>query len=177
MTDKKSILVAGIGNVFHGDDAFGVLVAREMAKRESTDDVVVADFGTRSYDLVFAILDGYDIVILVDLVSRGGEPGTVYLLDPVIDAVEAGRSLVGGHSMTPQTVLSILEAFGGYGGSIYIVGCEPATLESEDGGIGLSPPAEAAVHVAITMIEDLIRRLQHESEQKRPLALVSTETI
>lgn len=179
MTANKSILVAGIGNIFHGDDAFGVVVAQELARREQAADVVVADFGIRSYDLAFAILDGYDCVILVDLVSRGGHPGTVYLLDPVVDAVEAGRTLAGGHSMTPQTVLSMLEAFGGFGGSIYVVGCEPATLESEDGGLGLSPPVEAAVDVAISMIEDLFQRLRLERElqQKRSLALVSTEIM
>lgn len=174
--DEKRILVAGIGNIFHGDDAFGVVVAQEMAKRPQTDNVVVGDFGIRSYDLAFAILDGYDVVILVDLVSRGGEPGTVYLLDPEIDAVEAGRSLVGGHSMTPQSVLRLLEAFGGFGGSVFVVGCEPATVESENGGMGLSENVQAAVDVAISMIDDLIQRLHDESELTRTPALEAVET-
>lgn len=174
--DEKRILVAGIGNIFHGDDAFGVVVAQEMAKRRRSGNVVVADFGIRSYDLAFAILAGYDVVILVDLVSRGGEPGTVYLLDPETDAVEAGRSLVGGHSMTPQSVLRLLEAFGGFGGSVYVVGCEPATVESEDGGMGLSEEVQPAVDVAISMIDDLIQRLREESELTRSLALEGAET-
>lgn len=164
MTDDNGvILVAGVGNIFHGDDAFGVILAQEMENRPQTEGVVVSDFGTRSYDLAFAMLDGFETVILVDAVHRGGAPGTVYLLDPEIDAVEAGRSVVGGHGMTPQTVLGILEAFGGFGGAIYVVGCEPASLESEDGKIGLSEPVQAAVPVAISMIDDLVERIRYRN--------------
>ncbi len=175
MKAEKRILVAGVGNIFHGDDAFGVFVSEEMAKQSALDGVVVTDFGIRSYDLAFAMLDGFDVVILVDTAHRGGEPGTVYLLDPEIDAVEAGRSVVGGHGMTPQTVLGILDAFGGFGGAIYVVGCEPATLASSDGTIGLSEPVRAAIPVAISMIEDLVQRIRDQAMAADTFALDETQ--
>lgn len=162
MNDGK-ILVAGVGNVFHGDDAFGVFAARELERRPLPTSVDVGDFGLKSYDLAFAILDGYDAVILVDAVSRGEAPGTVYLLDPDRGSVEAGRTLAVGHSMTPDSVLRLLDAFGGYRGKIYVVGCEPATLESKDGRIALSTIVEASVQEAASMVEKLIGELLSEN--------------
>ncbi|MGH7848434.1 MAG: hydrogenase maturation protease, partial [Candidatus Binatia bacterium] len=77
MTPAK-ILVAGIGNIFLGDDGFGVEVARELAKRKLPESVRVVDFGIRGFDLAYALLDGYDLTILVDAAPRGGLPGTLY---------------------------------------------------------------------------------------------------
>ena len=156
MTPARRILVAGVGNVFHGDDAFGVVVAERLLKRPMRDFVTVADFGIRSYDLAFAISDGYDAVILVDATTRGREPGTVYLLTPQLDAVTAGRSVSAGHSLNPEAVLSMLETLGGFDGELYVVGCEPVTLQSLDGRIGLSPIVEAAVPTAIELIDEVI---------------------
>lgn len=159
MNHVKRILVAGIGNVFHGDDAFGVVVAEQLLKKPMPGFVTVADFGIRSYDLAFAISDGYDAVILVDATTRGRAPGTVYLLTPQLDAVEAGQSVSAGHSMNPEAVLSMLEALGGFDGELYVVGCEPETLLSLDGRIGLSPVVEAAVPGAIELVEVVIERM------------------
>ena len=78
----KKILVAGIGNIFFGDDAFGCEVARQLAQRPLPKGVCVTDFGIRSYDLAYAIMDGYDAIILVDATPQGAEPGTVYLIEP-----------------------------------------------------------------------------------------------
>lgn len=159
MTRARRILVAGVGNVFHGDDAFGVVVAERLLKRPMPDFVTVADFGIRSYDLAFAISDGYDAVILVDATTRGREPGTVYLLTPQLDAVTAGQSVSAGHSMNPEAVLSMLETLGGFDGELYVVGCEPVTLQSLDGRIGLSPIVDDAVPAAIELIDKVIERL------------------
>lgn len=156
MTRARRILIAGVGNVFHGDDAFGVVVTERLLKRRMPDFVTVADFGIRSYDLAFAISDGYDVVILVDATTRGREPGTVYLLTPQLDAVTAGQSVSAGHSMNPEAVLSMLETLGGFNGELYVVGCEPMTLQSLDGHIGLSPIVEAAIPAAIELVDEII---------------------
>src|SRR6266446_16899 len=125
----KRILVAGIGNVFFGDDAFGVEVTRALTYRALPEQVTVADFGTRSYDLAFAILEGYDATILVDAMPRGEPPGTVFLLEP--DLQEADRfddGLADGHNLNPQRVFEVLRLFGGQSGRVYVVGCEPEVL-------------------------------------------------
>ena len=80
----KKILVAGIGNIFFGDDAFGCEVATQLARRPLPEGVRVTDFGIRSYDLAYAIMDDYDAVILVDATAQGAEPGTIYLIAPDI---------------------------------------------------------------------------------------------
>lgn len=152
----KRILVAGIGNVFHGDDAFGVVMAEHLLERRLPESVTVVDFGIRSYDLTFAMMDGFDAVILIDATMRGREPGTVYLLTPELDAVGAGQSVTSGHSMNPEAVLRMLETLGGFGGDLYVVGCEPETLESVDGRIGLSRAVEAAIPKAISMVEKVV---------------------
>lgn len=154
---EKRVLVAGVGNIFHGDDAFGVFTIRELMAREFPEEVDVADFGLRTYDLAFAIMEGYEAVILVDAAARGGKPGSIYLLAPEVDAVEAGQAVASGHSMTPSTVLRMIDAFEGFRGRIVVVGCEPETLECTDGRIGLSEPVELAVQRAVTMVETLVK--------------------
>lgn len=168
--ETKRILVAGVGNVFHGDDAFGVVAAERLLARPLPDGVVVADFGIRSYDLAFAIMDGYDAVILVDATARGREPGSIYVLTPEIDAVEAGQSVTVGHTMNPEAVLRMLEALGGFGGDLFVVGCEPATLESRDGRIGLSEVVAASMDEAIDTIEQLMNDLLANRNPVKKLA-------
>jgi hydrogenase maturation protease len=147
------ILIAGIGNIFLGDDAFGVEVARQLVRRALPEGVVVTDFGIRSYDLAYAIMDGYDVTILVDATRQGGKPGTVYLIEPDLSGLDRQEDeVVNGHSLDPVRVLRLVAALGGEPGRLYLAGCEPAVLETEDGRIGLSAPVEAAVPHAIDMI-------------------------
>ncbi|HEY5953174.1 MAG TPA: hydrogenase maturation protease [Terrimicrobiaceae bacterium] len=153
------ILIAGVGNIFAGDDAFGVEVIREMARHPLPETVLVKDFGIRSYDLAYALMDGYSATILVDAASRGHPPGTVYLIEPDVEAIE-GEASVDAHSMNPVAVLQLVRALGGSLGRLYVVGCEPEVLESEE--IGLSPNVSAAVPQAVQMIESLVHRLIHE---------------
>lgn len=152
------ILVAGIGNIFLGDDAFGCEVASELAKRPLPEGVRLTDFGIRSYDLAYAIMDGYDAVILVDAMPRGEAPGTVFLVEP--DAGELERLAAGlpdAHSMNPMTALRLVRSLGGEARNLYVVGCEPAVLETDE--IGLSEPVRAAVPGALRLIERLIQQL------------------
>lgn len=153
---KSRILVGGIGNIFLGDDAFGVEVVQQLSSRGLPQDVQLVDFGIRSYDLAYALMEEWDLVILVDAVPRGGQPGTVYTIEAELP--ENGQSAASdAHSMNPVSVLQLVRALGGNPGRILIVGCEPSTIQSEEnGGFGLSPPVEKAVHQAVHVIEELI---------------------
>lgn len=156
-----SVLVAGIGNIFLGDDAFGVEVVRRLADRKLPDGVQVVDFGIRGFDLAHALMDSDSTAVLVDATPRGGEPGTLYLLEA---AVEAGEPSLETHAMDPATVLRLVEALGGRPPRVLVVGCEPATVDlDEEGQIGLSPAVEAAVDEAVRMVESLVIDLEGSS--------------
>jgi hydrogenase maturation protease len=150
------ILVAGIGNIFFGDDAFGSEVARRLAYRPVPQHVHVVDFGIRGLDLVYALLDGYDAVILIDATPRGGAPGTLYTIEPDLDELSNTNTEMEAHSMDPMRVLAVAQGMGANLKNVRLVGCEPAKLEHEDGYIGLSPEVGAAVDEAIRIIESLI---------------------
>ncbi len=148
-------LVAGIGNIFLGDDAFGVEVIRRMGKRSWPEGVRVEDFGIRSYDLAYALMDDWDRVILVDAVPRGGQPGTIYVIEPDVDNL--GEPNLDAHTMNPVAVLQMVKALGGSAKNILVVGCEPASTEpSAEGEFGLTPPVSAAVEEAIRTIQQIL---------------------
>jgi hydrogenase maturation protease len=156
-----SVLVAGIGNIFNRDDAFGVSVAAKLASAPLPENVRVVDFGIRGFDLVLALLDGYDLTIFVDAVSRGGPPGTLYTIEPDLDAIGAGMeggAYENAHGLDPVRVLATARSAGARLGRVVVVGCEPAVLEDETGRIGLTEPVEAAVDPAIEMIRSLVSR-------------------
>jgi hydrogenase maturation protease len=158
------ILVAGIGNIFFGDDAFGCEVAAQLMKRALPDGVRVIDFGIRSYDLAYAMMDGPDVTIFIDATPRGESPGTVYLIELEKNPLDSeSGEVVNSHSMNPVRVLQLIRSLGGQPGRLYLVGCEPAVLETEDGVMGLSQPVQAAIPKALEMIESLIRDLLSET--------------
>lgn len=159
-----SILIAGIGNVFLGDDAFGVEVAQRLAKRKLPEGVQVRDFGIRGFDLAYAILDDYDVTIMVDTTPRGGHPGTLYLIEPDLNNLN-GSGEMGGHSMDPVQVLHLVKTLGGQARRILVVGCEPATFGPEEGQMGLSDPVQMAVEEAVCMIEQLVEKLIAEGQR------------
>jgi hydrogenase maturation protease len=163
------ILIAGIGNIFLGDDAFGVEVARRLLDRELPKEVRVADFGIRGLDLAYALLDGYEAVVMVDAAPRGGRPGTLYLIEPdrsqPLDAGDA--TLVEAHSLNPEKVLRLATAMGECSGRLFLVGCEPARAGDADeswSGFALSDPVRVAVDQAVGLIEALIPRLLRGEE-------------
>jgi hydrogenase maturation protease len=152
------ILIAGIGNIFMADDAFGCEVAAELARQPLPEGVRVTDFGIRSYDLAYAIMDEYDAVILVDAMPRGEPPGTVFLVEPdPAELAQLSAAPPDAHSMNPMTALQLVRALGGDARNLYVVGCEPAVLDSEE--IGLSDPVRAAVPGAVALIQKLLRQL------------------
>ncbi len=161
MTDPQ-ILIACIGNIFLGDDGFGTAVALRLANRKLPPGVILKDFGIRGLDLTYALLDPYDLIILVDACRRGEEPGTVYLLAPSLaeykDSVQVPASF-DAHSMDPMSVLRLVRSMGSGLGRVLLVGCEPADMGSdEEGKLGLSDPVEAAIDEAIVMIENLLAK-------------------
>jgi hydrogenase maturation protease len=149
-------LVAGIGNIFLGDDGFGVAVTARLAQEPLSEGVRVMDIGIRARDLAYELLDGgYDAAILIDAVARGCAPGSVYLIEHE-SAQETARGAVmmaDGHAMTPDAVLTLVRQLGGNPPRILIVGCEPADVEE---GIGLSEPVAAAVDEAVAVVRRLV---------------------
>jgi hydrogenase maturation protease len=155
----KRVLVAGIGNIFFGDDAFGCEVAAELARRELPDGITVRDFGIRGYDLAYAMMEDYDAIILIDASPRGEAPGTLYLIEPDIDKNkldEGETGVVNAHGMSPIRVMQMVRHLGGQPKKLYVLGCEPDVLESEEGRMGLSDQVKAAVDPAVNMIKKLI---------------------
>jgi hydrogenase maturation protease len=161
MSDAR-ILIAGIGNIFLGDDAFGVEVAQRLARRPLPEGVRVVDFGIRGIDLTYALMDGYDTVILVDAAPRGALPGTLYVLEPdcqqLSESADAGVP-VETHSLDPVKVLLLAASLGGRVNRLLLVGCEPGTATEEDMQMGLSEPVRAAVEETVPLIESLVAEL------------------
>lgn len=157
-----TILIAGIGNIFLGDDAFGVEVVRRLGGREFPDGVRVTDFGIRGFDLTYALIDGADVIILVDACPRGGAAGDLYVVEPdlaSLDAGEAPQAAVDAHSMNPMNVIRAAKAMGGPLRKILLLGCEPETFGPEEGHMGLSEPVASAVERAIPLLESVVRRV------------------
>ena len=155
------ILIAGIGNIFLGDDAFGVEVVRRLIERPLPDGVRVVDFGIRGLDLAYALLDGYESVILVDAAPRGGEPGALYCIEPRVESpgnTEGVTPMFETHNLTPAAVLRLVESLGGEVKNLVVVGCEPRSL-AEEMCQGMSSPVMAAIPAAVELIETLIARL------------------
>lgn len=164
---KQRILVAGIGNIFLGDDAFGVEVAQRLARRRLPEGVRVVDFGIRGFDLACALLESDEVAILVDAIPRGEEPGTLYVIEPDLDAIGEGEhpvSAVEPHSMDPVKVLRFVKAMGGRSKRVLLVGCEPATIGEDEGGqMGLSAPVEGALEEAVGLVESLVGQILNEA--------------
>ena len=156
MSGHGRTLVAGVGNVFFGDDGFGVEVVRRLSEGPLPPGVRAADYGIRGVHLAYELLDrAYETVVLVDATPRGGTPGTVYLIEPDLESLgDSGPGAADAHGMSPELVFGLVRSLGGSLGRVLIVGVEPTP--SEDEALGLSEPVEAAVGEAVAMIRGLI---------------------
>lgn len=163
MTPQR-ILIAGIGNIFLGDDGFGVEVAGRLTQRAWPEGVQVRDFGIRGFDLAYAMMEGNDATILVDALPHGGTPGTLYVLEPDLSELAEGDAEIETHAMDPVKVLRLVKALGGEPKRVLVVGCEPATFGPEEGQMGLSTPVQSAVDEAVRMVEELVETLVHEEQ-------------
>jgi hydrogenase maturation protease len=158
---KPRILIAGIGNIFMGDDGFGVAVVQQLSKSNLPTSVRVVDFGIRGLDLAYALQNEYETTILIDAFPNGQSPGTVSVVEP--DLNDSAGSLDQGnflepHAMNPMNVLRMTKTMQGRLNRILLVGCEPATLGGEDGSMGLSSAVKIAVHEAVKVIESLVEK-------------------
>jgi len=124
-----TVLVAGLGNMFCSDDAFGVAVVAELSQHSLPDGVEVRDFGIRGIHLAYQLLEPYDLVVLVDTVERGGPPGTVYLIEAEPGAEPGPEVSMDAHDLGPDAVLSLVPRLGGTVGPVVVVGCEPAAAD------------------------------------------------
>ncbi len=167
------ILIAGIGNIFLGDDGFGCEVIRRLSARPQPDTVRVFDYGIRGFDLTYALLDGPETVILVDVTQRGQAPGTLYVIEPdlgTLDEPETEQTLVEMHGMDPVKVLRMVRSMGGEFHRVLLLGCEPESfgLEEEgEGRIGLSGPVEMAVDEAVRLVESLVADILVKDKQQQ----------
>jgi hydrogenase maturation protease len=150
------ILVAGIGNIFLGDDGFGPEVVRRLTTEGLPEQVRVVDYGIRGMHLAYDLLDGYDALVLVDAVAAGEEPGAVTVREVTAEHVPDGADL-DAHDMNPVAVLASLRKLGGSLPRTYVVGARPADLGE---GIGLSSVMEVAVPVAMRRVTELLELLE-----------------
>jgi hydrogenase maturation protease len=162
----RRVLVAGIGNVFLGDDGFGVALADRLARRALPAGVEVVDYGIRGMDLAYALHDGWDAVLLLDAMPRGLAPGTLSVLEPDLEGLEAS---VDAHGMDPVKVLGLARALGGALPRVLVVGCEPRDVmrgDEEDVVAAVSEPVRAAIESAVALVESLLEDLVCEGQPK-----------
>jgi len=158
----KRILIAGIGNIFLGDDGFGVEVAQQLIGRPFPGGVKVTDFGIRGLDLTYALMEGYETTIVIDAFPGGMLPGTLSVLEPdlaELNSVESGSPLLDPHAMNPLSVLRMARSMGAELRRVLLVGCVPATLGPEEGQMGLSEPVAGAVSEAVDLVTSLVDRI------------------
>ena len=159
--DTGRILVAGVGTVFLGDDGFGSEVVRELMRRPLPDRVQVHDIGIRGVHLAYELLDGCDLLLLVDSADTGAAPGTVSWVEPIfqpwVDPSDeaAGASIMDAHGLTPDEVFALVRRLGGGLCRTLVVACQPADL---DPGIGLSEPVRSAVPEAVRLVEEVLEK-------------------
>jgi hydrogenase maturation protease len=180
----KRILIAGIGNIFLGDDGFGVEVAQRLLKcnhHRYPENVQIIDFGIRGMELAYTLLEDYDALVLVDAVPRGGQPGTLYLIEPELYNISlekgaaAGRVALDTHSMDPVKVLAFARTLGALPIYTLVVGCEPSPFGADEDytemQMGLSEPVSAAVDEAVKVLDSVVENLlRHGSNKSESVA-------
>ena len=155
------ILVAGIGNAWLRDDGFGSEVAKRLESHDLPEGVSVFDFGSGGLDLAYEVMRGYHGLVLVDVSQQGGEPGTLYVMEPDPEEIEGGiedGEVINPHGMDPKTVLRFVKSVGGWPGKVVIVACEPGNVE--DMGMGLTDEVSEAVDRAVKLVLEQVEELR-----------------
>src|ERR1700755_1444241 len=153
----RSILIAGVGNAWLRDDGFGGEVARRLSDRPLPAGVDVMDAGTGGLDLAYEVMRGYDALVILDVSPQGGEPGTLYVMEPDEAAVPGGiedGDVISPHAMAPQTVLRFVKSVGAWPGKVVVIACEPE--EVSEMGWGLSDRVQGAVGRAVSLVLETV---------------------
>ncbi|MGV9642059.1 hydrogenase maturation protease [Streptomyces sp. NPDC003333] len=156
------LLVAGVGNIFLADDAFGPEVIRALDERPLPPGATVRDFGIRGLDLAYTLLDGYDTAVLVDAAVRGHTPGTLSLIEPELPDASAGGPPPEAHGMDPAKVLALAAHLGDEPlPRVLVLACEPERVPRGDEDItpGMSATVRAAVPEAVAALHTLVPAL------------------
>ena len=159
----RKILIAGVGNAWLRDDGFGGEVARRLEQLSLPENVVVMDAGTGGLDLAYEVMRGYDALVILDVSRQGGEPGTLYVMEPEEESVNGGiedGQVINPHGMDPQTVLRFVKSIGAWPGRVMVIACEPADVEEM--GWGLTEQVEEAVDRAVTLVVETVEELRSE---------------
>jgi hydrogenase maturation protease len=156
---RARALVAGVGNIFQRDDAFGVEVIRLLADRPRPPGVKVADFGIRGVHLVYELLDGCDLFVLVDAAQRGCAPGTVTVLEVEPADPASPPGIMDAHGLAPDQVFAMLDSMGSRPGRSLVVACEPADVSA---GMGLSDQVREALPHAVRAVEEILEQVQRK---------------
>ena len=156
---NRRVLVAGIGNIFLGDDGFGVAVAQRLAGEDVPAGVRVADFGIRGVHLVYELLDGCDLFVLVDAAQRGCPPGTVTVLEVEPTDMASPSGVMDAHGLAPDQVFAMLDSLGSRPWRSLVVACEPADVTA---GMGLSDEVREALPHAVRAVEKILEPVQRK---------------
>jgi hydrogenase maturation protease len=157
----RSILIAGVGNSWLRDDGFGGEVARRMSALKLPPGVSVMDAGTGGLDLAYEVMRGYDALVILDVSPQGGEPGTLYVMEPEEEAVPGGiedGDVINPHAMDPQTVLRFVKSVGAWPGKVVVIACEPEQVAEM--GWGLSERVQGAVDRAVALVLETVEELR-----------------
>ncbi|MGI8904161.1 MAG: hydrogenase maturation protease [Solirubrobacteraceae bacterium] len=160
----RKILVAGVGNAWLRDDGFGGEVARRLEQSELDEGVSVMDVGTGGLDLAYEVMRGYDALVILDVSKQGGEPGTLYVMEPEEDSVQASiddGEMINPHAMDPQTVLRFVKSLGAWPARVVVIACEPGDVEEM--GWGLTEPVKDAVERAVALVIETIADLRSDA--------------
>jgi len=163
MSDEglRSILIAGVGNAWLRDDGFGGEVARRLEAVQLPSGVSVMDAGTGGLDLAYEVMRGYDALVILDVAPQGGEPGTLYVMEPAETEVPGGiedGDVINPHAMDPQTVLRFVKSVGAWPGRVVVIACEPENVGEM--GWGLSDRVRAAVDRAVALVLETVEDLR-----------------
>jgi hydrogenase maturation protease len=172
---NERVLIAGVGNIFLGDDGFGVEVVRRLAEKSLPDGVEVRDFGIRGMDLAYALQENHDLVIFVDAAPRGEKPGTVSLIEAEVE--DDGMASLDTHGMDPVKVIKLSRALGAKPARTLVVGCEPEKVISgedyDEMAMELSEPVRGAVEEAVNMIESVVEKTRKNNADQKADRLTS----
>ncbi len=159
----RKILIAGVGNAWLRDDGFGGEVARRLEQLSLPEGVVVMDAGTGGLELAYEVMRGYDALVILDVSRQGGEPGTLYVMEPDEQSASGGiedGEVINPHGMDPQTVLRFVKSIGAWPGRVMVIACEPADVEEM--GWGLTEQVKEAVDRAVTLVVETVEELRSE---------------